>query len=321
MHFASESGKRFARILAVAASIMLVLGDSAIALTSSVSPAFAAPANSPTAIGISDQPPFRFPWDAQSSWYLTGITTSASALDFRPNGLVQLEVLAAAGGDVYYSGGQNQDLTVKIRHGATGWETWYVHLSSSLFGQDGTLEPIAVNQGQYLGDAASTGIEVQFVRNGAPETRDGKVLNGWQIHADCVGYSASQPCQAGYVQDLTTGQQKVPSTSPGLAQLVVSTNVQPPIGLLPKPVRLLDTRLAGVTFGPIGNEASRCISVPGQAGVPANAAGVLVNVTAVNHTTEGWLTLYPLGQPVPATSTLNFDRDESAIANGVRCST
>jgi hypothetical protein len=42
----------------------------------------------------------------------------------------------------------------------------------------------------------------------------------------------------------------------------------------------------------------------------------VLNVTAVGYGTRGWVTLYPNGQAVPATSTLNFDPSEYAIANG-----
>lgn len=82
--------------------------------------------------------------------------------------------------------------------------------------------------------------------------------------------------------------------------------------MLGSPQRLADTRASG---GPIAAKASRCFVVAGRAGIPANALGVLLNVTAVGYGTNGWLTAYPSGQPVPATSTLNFATSEYAIAN------
>ena len=85
--------------------------------------------------------------------------------------------------------------------------------------------------------------------------------------------------------------------------------------LLPQPVRLVDTRTPGQ--GPITNGVSRCFGVAGQAGVPSEALGVVLNVTATGYSTRGWLTLYPDGQPVPATSTLNFEPNSYAVANGV----
>jgi hypothetical protein len=82
---------------------------------------------------------------------------------------------------------------------------------------------------------------------------------------------------------------------------------------LPSPQRLVDTRTAG---GAIGTGSSRCFPVAGLAGIPSDAAGVVLNVTAVGYATQGWLTVYPNGQAVPATSTLNFDTTEYAMANG-----
>jgi hypothetical protein len=87
-----------------------------------------------------------------------------------------------------------------------------------------------------------------------------------------------------------------------------------PVSTLPAPVRLVDTRLPG--GGPIPSGTSRCFPVAGAAGVPASAGAVVLNVTAVGYGTRGWLTIYPNGQPVPGTSTLNFDPDEYAIADG-----
>ena len=44
---------------------------------------------------------------------------------------------------------------------------------------------------------------------------------------------------------------------------------------------------------------------------------MVLNVTGANYTANGWLTLYPNGQSVPSTSTLNFDTRDYAFANGV----
>jgi alpha-tubulin suppressor-like RCC1 family protein/pimeloyl-ACP methyl ester carboxylesterase len=85
------------------------------------------------------------------------------------------------------------------------------------------------------------------------------------------------------------------------------------VQLLPQPQRLADTRTAG---GPISTGSSRCFAVAGLAGIPTDAAGVVLNVTAVGYGTRGWLTVYPNSQPVPSTSSLNFDPTEYAMANG-----
>ncbi len=55
-------------------------------------------------------------------------------------------------------------------------------------------------------------------------------------------------------------------------------------------------------------------------GVPATARGVFVNVTAVRPLgsgTGGYLTLYPYGESQPTASTINYQSDATAVANGV----
>jgi hypothetical protein len=83
--------------------------------------------------------------------------------------------------------------------------------------------------------------------------------------------------------------------------------------LLTSPQRLVDTRTSG---GPIAAGTSRCFQIAGQGGIPVDATAAVLNVTAVTYTANGWLTLYPNGQSVPSTSTLNFDTNEWSIANG-----
>jgi hypothetical protein len=83
------------------------------------------------------------------------------------------------------------------------------------------------------------------------------------------------------------------------------------------PVRLVDTRTGlGGPAGPVNPGSDRCFTLDGLAGIPGSAAGVIVNITAVGYTSNGWITVYPAGNPRPPTSTLNFDSHEYAIANG-----
>lgn len=109
------------------------------------------------------------------------------------------------------------------------------------------------------------------------------------------------------------------NSAPGGAQVVVDAagyvtsaglgSVQ----MLSGPQRVVDTRTSG---GPVPSGASRCFTVAGAAGVPANATGVIVNVTAAGYTAPGWLTAYPSGGNPPSTSTLNFDPTQFAVADG-----
>lgn len=75
------------------------------------------------------------------------------------------------------------------------------------------------------------------------------------------------------------------------------------------PARVLDTRSAvGVpTTSPIGTGATLRLPVTGANGVPSSGVtAVVLNVTATESTDGGFLTLYPDGQPRPASSNLNF---------------
>jgi hypothetical protein len=105
---------------------------------------------------------------------------------------------------------------------------------------------------------------------------------------------------------------------PGSAQVILDVTGYLPssalgdVAMLPAPARLSDTRTSG---GPVASGTSRCFQVTGVAGIPADASAVILNVTAVGYSTGGWLTAYPNGRPVPATSTVNFDQSEYAMAN------
>lgn len=68
--------------------------------------------------------------------------------------------------------------------------------------------------------------------------------------------------------------------------------------------RLLDTRLTG---GPVAKDGSVTVPVAGRSGVPAvGAKAVVVNITAVNTTDQGWITAYASGTARPNTSAVNF---------------
>ncbi len=70
---------------------------------------------------------------------------------------------------------------------------------------------------------------------------------------------------------------------------------------LTNPVRALDTR----STGPLGGQVTRELSLTG-AGVPVNATMVAVNVTAVDPTGSGFLTVWPADSALPEVSNVNF---------------
>jgi len=74
------------------------------------------------------------------------------------------------------------------------------------------------------------------------------------------------------------------------------------------PCRIADTRNAA---GPLGGPAlaagsTRTFPVNGICAVPPTAKAVAINVTVVNPTAGGHLTLYPAGSALPLASTINF---------------
>jgi hypothetical protein len=76
------------------------------------------------------------------------------------------------------------------------------------------------------------------------------------------------------------------------------------------PFRLADTRAAAGTYAvdapALGPADTRLVPVRGQDGVPADASAAVLNVTAAGPSASGFLTAYPGGGAVPATSNLNF---------------
>ena len=59
------------------------------------------------------------------------------------------------------------------------------------------------------------------------------------------------------------------------------------------------------------------VQVAGQFGVPGNAAAAVLNVTGVNSTAPGFVTVYPAGTDLPTASNINFDRAGQIMANMV----
>jgi hypothetical protein len=79
------------------------------------------------------------------------------------------------------------------------------------------------------------------------------------------------------------------------------------------PQRLLDSRTTtGGWSGPLSTGAPQSLTVAGgTTGVPANAAAVVVNVTATGATTDSYLTVHAAGAAVPNASIVNFTAGET----------
>jgi hypothetical protein len=85
------------------------------------------------------------------------------------------------------------------------------------------------------------------------------------------------------------------------------------------PCRLLDTRrAAGPSGGPsLAAGVARTFPVGGICAVPADAAAVAVNITAVTPATAGFVQLYPAGAAVPVASALNAGAGQTRTNNAI----
>lgn len=84
------------------------------------------------------------------------------------------------------------------------------------------------------------------------------------------------------------------------------------------PCRVFDTRnVAAETTGqPLVNPGPINFTIKGNCGVPASAAAVTLNVTVVAPNVAGDLRMFPVGAGQPVVSTLNYNANEPALANG-----
>jgi len=105
---------------------------------------------------------------------------------------------------------------------------------------------------------------------------------------------------------------------PQLVSATVSSGERAAFFPLP-PTRILDTRV-GPTPLPVGTKLGQGqtidLQVGGVGGVPATAAGAVLNVTATNGTAGSLLIVYPAGQARPTASSLNFGPGQT-IPNAV----
>ncbi len=108
--------------------------------------------------------------------------------------------------------------------------------------------------------------------------------------------------RAGDGNDIVIGP--VGSTSPP-----IPVAHKPPFAAV-SPVRVLETRVSEGLVGYVGARpvAGQVVelSLAGVHGVPADAAAVALNVTAVDAAGSGFVTVWPCGEPRPTASNLNF---------------
>jgi len=116
-----------------------------------------------------------------------------------------------------------------------------------------------------------------------------------------VGPPANQP-------PATTTTTTPPTTTTTTMQPPTTAQPPPPVPPIPdlvtvQPTRLFDSRSAG---GPRPAGSVTQVQVTGRAGVPVGATAAALNVTAVEASVAGFMTVFPCGASVPEASNLNY---------------
>ncbi|MEU4731480.1 hypothetical protein [Streptomyces sp. NPDC023588] len=148
--------------------------------------------------------------------------------------------------------------------------------------QQALLSPLSVN-------ADGTELTVQVDTKGLEP-------GAYDLLLDGVGYTTGVPSR-GYLPKAYTVTAPAPTPAPKGSRFV-------PHG----PARFLDTRDGtGATKQRVGPGGVVTLQVAGVKGIPATGVtAVVMNVTAVQPTEAGHVTVYPNGQPTPKVSNLNF---------------
>lgn len=191
--------------------------------------------------------------------------------------------------------------------------------------------------GKFAGEGPVTAGEVVRLevagRAGIPTDAAAAVINVTTIRPQSVGFITAFPCDQpqplasslNFATNLSIGNELVAGIDgSGLICLFASTAMNlsvDAVGYVPGastykplvPARLLDTRANGETAdgtfqrqGRTGVDGKITLDVTGRGGVPAGAAAVIVNVTAIGAAGGGFITVHPCLDPRPGTSALNF---------------
>jgi hypothetical protein len=190
--------------------------------------------------------------------------------------------------------------------------------------------PLRALDSRAGGDRIPAGVPVALDVRAPPDaigvvgtlTTLGSDANGFLTAFDCaagvpptslVNFTAERVSAIGFAAPLSGAQLCVQTSQPVHLVLDVTGYLVADGELSLRalaPIRLLDTRDADALWvGRLGE--GQTIELPIQAlpGMPAEVAAVAVNVTSTTASGPGFVTLFPCGEPVPATSSLNHDLD------------
>jgi transglutaminase-like putative cysteine protease len=210
-----------------------------------------------------------------------------------------------------------------------------------------TREGGSTTDGQQAGSGrvkAKVVAEVQVAgRGNVPADATAALLNVTAVEPSGAGFLTAFPCgspvpnasNVNYVKGQvvpnavlakigTAG--KVCVYTEAETHLIVDVNGFVPVGGSPStvnPARLVDTREGGSTTdgqqagsGRVKAKVVAEVRVAARGNVPADATAVLLNVTAVEPSGPGFLTVFPCGSPVPNASNVNYVKGQ-VVPNAV----
>jgi hypothetical protein len=84
------------------------------------------------------------------------------------------------------------------------------------------------------------------------------------------------------------------------------------------PCRVVDTRGGAPIGGPVlQGQETRSFTMIGNCGVPATAKALAIDIVATQPTADGNMRLFPAGQPVPGSSSINYVTGRTRANNGI----
>lgn len=213
--------------------------------------------------------------------------------------------------------------------------------------------------GEFTGDGSLDAGEIYRFRAtqraGVPQSAGAVALNVTAVRPQATGYLAVFPCPSGvataadapttsnlnFVADQNVANSVVASVGDGgdvcvlasaSTHLVIDVNGFVPVGGDPQsfaPIRLLETRAAGLDATVDGDDVGggrlqagsiTPLQVAGRGVIPAAASAAVLNLTAIDPASQGYITLFPCpsgsvsSTDIPTASNLNFSAGQT-VAN------
>ena len=181
----------------------------------------------------------------------------------------------------------------------------------------GTSPPPPVNKAPIAEfNSSAQNLVASFDGSGSTDSDGSVAAYGWDFGDGSAPGTGPKPTHtyaaAGTYQVKLTVTDNLGATGTVIHPLVVKLSPGPGSVVSLPPSRVMDTRTnLGVT-GPVPALGTVSLQVTGQGGIPATGvSAVVVNVTAVNPTSTGYITVWPSGSTRTTTSNLNFQTGQN----------